>query len=76
MADFPEDWERKCSWMRAQGVTSANWDEGGTLLSCSLGAPPPPVGEELPAAPGPQVDRRRIALGATSRGVIRAERRD
>lgn len=64
------EWDMKLAWMRAGGVVSARWDEGGTLLECSTGPAPSAAEEnlELPAlrAIATPADRRRMATAAAS----------
>lgn len=61
------EWASQLEWMRAGGVTEAEWDSNGGLICAKLGAVP--SGEEPVRNQGdnesPAARARRILLGAT-----------
>lgn len=78
------EWNEKVTFMRERGITSAQWDASGRLLSVTLGTDPSPPQYEAqkrrPVSPEQAAaERRRVLLASSGRlveGIRDAGQRD
>lgn len=72
MAEYPADWTLKLAFMRAHGVTAAEWT-GAELSSCTVGAAPasePEQRDHDPEAAAKRADAQRVRTTLAAGGTL------
>ncbi len=66
VAEVPDSWTTKVTFLRDRGAVSASWSEEGDLLAVTLGPAPPLVREPVErVAPKPEDRSKNITRGGS-----------